>query len=97
MACQDRQPVIDGSRVLVQGCLALKTDLLLFQNMTPERFLDAANLLLEPKGFIALTVTKWQLELLDQIKVIELGRRWICHIKQKPLWRQRNDVTQNTS
>lgn len=58
MASQDRQPVIGGSRVLLQGCLALNIDLLLLQSMTPESFLDATNLLLEPKGFTALAVTR---------------------------------------
>lgn len=96
MASQDRQVVIDGSGVLVQGYLA-KPDLPLHYPGNPESFLDATNLILVLKGFISPTATGWQLKLLGWIESVELGRRWICHIKQKPLWRQRGDVARNTS
>ena len=88
MASQGRQPVIGDSGVPVQGYLAPKPDLPLRYIMIPESFLDAINLLLVPKVFISPAATEWQLKLLGWIKAVELGRRWKCHIKQKPLWRQ---------
>ena len=96
-ASQDGQPVVDESGGPVQGYWVPKPDLPLHYTMIPESFFDAANLLLVPKIFISPVATGWQLKLPSWIKAVELCKRWMCHIKQKPLWRQRGNVAQNTS